>query len=42
LTAAGVEVEFHLYPGLPHGFESADIPATRRAIDNRIAALKDF
>ncbi|KAK1832922.1 arylesterase/ monooxygenase [Podospora conica] len=42
LTAAGVEVEFHLYPGLPHGFESADIPATRKAIENRISALMDF
>lgn len=38
---ANISVEFHLYPGLPHGWEgiAPDLPATRRAMENRIRAL---
>lgn len=44
LAAANVDVEFHLYPGLPHGWESAapGIPVTKRAMQNRVAAMLDF
>ncbi|KAI0838396.1 hypothetical protein F5Y06DRAFT_268001 [Hypoxylon sp. FL0890] len=37
LAAADVEVEFHLFPGVPHAFESAsDASVTKRAIEGRI------
>lgn len=43
LAAADVEVEFHLFPGLPHGFESAsDIGATKRAGEGRIRWMRDL
>ncbi|KAK0625532.1 Alpha/Beta hydrolase protein [Bombardia bombarda] len=44
LAAASVDVEFHLYPGAPHGWEygSPSIPSARRAIENRIRALRDL
>ncbi|RYP18000.1 hypothetical protein DL767_009919 [Monosporascus sp. MG133] len=43
LAAANVDVEFHLYPGLPHGFESAfEIGPSKRAMENRIRAYKSF
>lgn len=39
-TQANISAEFHLYPGLPHGFEciGSGISATRRAMENRIRA----
>ncbi|KAL4928006.1 alpha/beta hydrolase [Aspergillus undulatus] len=39
---ANISTEFHLYPGLPHGFEAMgkEIDATRRAIENRIRAWR--
>ncbi|KAL4793065.1 Alpha/Beta hydrolase protein [Aspergillus venezuelensis] len=39
---AKISAEFHLYPGLPHGFEAIgkDIEATRKALENRIRAWK--
>ena len=43
LAAADIEVEFHLYPGVPHGFESAgDIPVVKRARENRARAVKSL
>jgi acetyl esterase len=40
LIEAGVEVELHLVPGIPHGFDIiADAPVTHRLLDVRIAAL---
>lgn len=40
LTQAGTEVDLHLLPGAPHGFDLVeDAPATRLALDLRIAAL---
>lgn len=40
LSEAGVEVEFHLYPGLPHGFEWTVTPsAVGRALENRKRAI---
>ncbi|KAI1399280.1 hypothetical protein F4819DRAFT_498102 [Hypoxylon fuscum] len=41
LAAADVEVEFHLFPGVPHGFESAnDISITKRAMEGRIRWMR--
>ncbi|KAF9869236.1 arylesterase monooxygenase [Colletotrichum karsti] len=41
LSRADVEVEFHMWPGLPHGFESApDIEWARKALEARNAAVK--
>ncbi|UKZ81618.1 hypothetical protein TrVFT333_009390 [Trichoderma virens FT-333] len=41
---AGISAEFHLYPGLPHGWEGLApmIPATMRAAANRNRALLDI
>ncbi|KAI3392610.1 hypothetical protein diail_5452 [Diaporthe ilicicola] len=43
LLQAGVEVVFHPYPGVPHGFDiavPAAVGAVARAIDNRTRAVK--
>lgn len=40
LAEANVEVEFHLYPGLPHGFENPHTWVTTRAVENRIKAVQ--
>lgn len=41
LMDAGVEVEFHLYPGMPHGFDNRGDTAIRRgATANRLRALQ--
>jgi acetyl esterase/lipase len=44
LAAAQVTTEFHMYPGLPHGFEGLGPQSTflQRAMENRIRALKSF
>ncbi|KAI1378000.1 hypothetical protein F4677DRAFT_443918 [Hypoxylon crocopeplum] len=43
LAAADVEVEFQLFPGVPHAFEAAsDIGITKRAIEGRMRWLKDL
>lgn len=41
LSKANVEVEFHLYQGLPHAFEglAPQSNITRRAMANRAAAF---
>jgi acetyl esterase/lipase len=41
LARAHVEVEFHLYPGVPHAWEwvSLKAPVTLRAMQNRLRAL---
>lgn len=41
---AGIPVEFHLYPGLPHGFEGlAPMGSfTRRAMENRYRAIREI
>lgn len=40
LLEAGVEVEFHVYPGVPHGFESSIKPSVvGRAMENRKRAV---
>ncbi|KAH8589806.1 Alpha/Beta hydrolase protein [Bisporella sp. PMI_857] len=40
-TRANISTEFHLYPGLPHGWEAIAprISATKKAMENRIRAL---
>lgn len=41
LAAADVDVEFHLFSGLPHGFEGAmNIPRTVEAMKGRVEAMK--
>ncbi|KAK2607879.1 hypothetical protein N8I77_006522 [Diaporthe amygdali] len=41
LLQADVEVEFHLYPGVPHGFDSFDtLRVVAGAHDNRTRAIK--
>lgn len=41
LLRADVDVEFHLYPGVPHGFESSVTPGVvAGALDNRTRAIK--
>ena len=41
LLDANVEVEFHLYPGVPHGFESSVTPGVvARASENRRRAIQ--
>ena len=44
LAAASIEVEFHLYPGVPHAFEimAPEVSVTRQALANRIKALKSL
>jgi acetyl esterase/lipase len=44
LAAANVDVELHLYPGVPHGWELVAIaaPVTKKAIENRTRALQDL
>ncbi|GAB3164181.1 alpha/beta hydrolase [Myceligenerans halotolerans] len=44
LSRAGVEVEFHLRPGVPHEFDSIapDSDVARRAIADRIRVLKSL
>ena len=39
LALANITVEFHLYPGLPHGFEAVggpDVNVTKQVLANRI------
>lgn len=42
VAAAHIEVELHVYPGLPHGFESAaaTVKVAGQAIQNRIRAIQ--
>lgn len=44
LGLAGVDVTFHLYPGMPHAFESIakDAKTTRFAMEQRVKALTSF
>lgn len=44
LAKANNDFEFHLYPGLPHGFEGIAplINATKQAGENRLRVLSDF
>ena len=44
LGKAGVECEFHLIPGVPHGFESfvPDAEVSRTIIESRCKAIKSF
>lgn len=40
LLEANVQTEFHLYPGVPHGFETAITPSVvKAALDNRKRAI---
>ncbi|KAH8699124.1 Alpha/Beta hydrolase protein [Talaromyces proteolyticus] len=44
LTAANVDVEFHLYDGVPHVFDiiAPNIPITKNAKDNRLRAIRSI
>lgn len=44
LSRAGVPVEFHLHPGVPHEFDSIafDSDVARRAVADRVRALKSI
>ncbi|KAK0648908.1 Alpha/Beta hydrolase protein [Cercophora newfieldiana] len=44
LAKANIDVEFHLYPGVPHGFDMSGrgLAVTKRAEEIRVAALSDF
>ncbi|OAQ65347.1 FAD binding domain-containing protein [Pochonia chlamydosporia 170] len=41
-VAAGIETEFHVYPGLPHAYEGMirELPVGKQFIDNRMRQLK--
>jgi acetyl esterase/lipase len=41
---AGIPIEFHVYPGLPHGFEGLAPMAgcTKRAMENRFRAIREI
>ncbi|KAJ5630870.1 uncharacterized protein N7484_010970 [Penicillium longicatenatum] len=43
-VAANIPTEYHLYPGLPHGFEAMapSISSTKKAIANRERAMTSF
>ena len=40
LVEAGVEVEFHVWPGVPHMFEFSGISLSKRAVEARVAAIR--
>ncbi len=44
LVAEGIEVEFHLYPGLPHGYDlfAGGLEVSKRCFENRKRALLSF
>ncbi|KAH8592653.1 Alpha/Beta hydrolase protein [Bisporella sp. PMI_857] len=44
LAADNISTEFHLYPGVPHGFElfSPESSASKRALENRLKAITSF
>ncbi|KAK4152212.1 Alpha/Beta hydrolase protein [Chaetomidium leptoderma] len=44
LASALVDVEFHLYPGVPHAWEwvSGNAPVTKQAVENRVRVLRDL
>jgi acetyl esterase/lipase len=43
LAEADVEVEFHLLPGVPHGFESAsNTGVARRALEGRVRWMRNL
>ncbi|KAK3361977.1 Alpha/Beta hydrolase protein [Lasiosphaeria ovina] len=44
LAAANIDVELHLYPGVPHGFEAPfwDTPVSQKAQEIRVWALRDL
>ncbi|KAK4186303.1 Alpha/Beta hydrolase protein [Podospora australis] len=44
LLAASVDVEFHLYPGVPHAWEwiAHSASVTKKAVQNRVWALQDL
>lgn len=42
--AAGGDVEFHEYTGVPHAWEwlAPNVPVTKRAVENRVRALREL
>ncbi|KAL1602595.1 hypothetical protein SLS60_006011 [Paraconiothyrium brasiliense] len=43
LAGGGTNVEFHLWPGVPHGFDAArEIGVTKRAIEGRVRVLREL
>ena len=44
LAAANVDVEMHVYPGVPHIWEvfAPDVPSAKKAIENRLGALREL
>lgn len=44
LTAENIEVKFHLYPGLPHGYDlfAGELEVSKRCVENRKRALLSF
>lgn len=43
LLAAGVDVEFHVFSGVPHGFDAAfETAIAKRAFEGRIRAMKEL
>ncbi|RAO74155.1 uncharacterized protein BHQ10_010167 [Talaromyces amestolkiae] len=44
LASANIQTEFHLYPGVPHGFDGIgrDITITKSAMENRKRAIISF
>ncbi|KAI0523768.1 Alpha/Beta hydrolase protein [Xylaria bambusicola] len=42
LQSAGVHVEFHLYPGVAHGFDSTDVKVAQEARASRTRFLKSY
>lgn len=44
LATSGVDVELHVLPGVPHGFDwvAPDIGVTRRAMADRLRVLRSL
>ncbi|KFY78877.1 hypothetical protein V499_02052 [Pseudogymnoascus sp. VKM F-103] len=44
IAAANISTEFHLYPGVPHGWDGLvrDIPVSKQAFENRARAMLSF
>jgi len=44
LLKAGVEVELHVYPGVPHSFEIfvPNIKLSKMALENRVRAMTSY
>lgn len=44
LAAANVDVEMHLYPGVPHAWEwlAPEVPVSKTTVENRCKVIRDL